>query len=1215
MRRYVSRLLVIVLLALPFAALAQEGELLPLYGRSQAEDFGVNLDEADWAWLRSKKRLVLGVSAPDYAPFEVTANAQGFEGITADYIGLIGQMLHMKIEVRRYATRLDLISALKRGEIDLVGTANVFDAAEGGVVLSRGYAEDQPVLVTRSTDNDSLGSHRLEGRRIAMLYHYLPPDEVKLYYPDAQLQLYPSNFAAIGAVAFGQADVYLGDAISASHLINRNYLNNVQIGDFSRVRARDFSFAMRSNDLRLQSIVDATIDAIPGFVRAAILRRWDVLRVQVPGLYHLDLSSEEKQWLDSHPRLRVATRGQYRPLAFYGPGGRLRGITADMLAQISLRTGLKFDVVPEGSIKDLNAAVERGDVDLLASDMPSSDAEGSFYFTRPYLTIPFVMVGRQGAGEPVTLDQMDGKTLVLISQCKLHGLIASHYPRIKVVDAPDPAAAAEMVVQGKADAAALTLLTARHFVDLYDEGKLQITSTIGQEPASVSFATAAGNYLLLSVLNKAMLSISPEESAELDKRWRNDDPSRAGFWQRHGRALTQGFVVVVLMLLAALLWNTYLRQLIRKRKQAEDALTNQMMFMRVLIDGTPHPIYVRDRQGRLVLCNSAYLEVMRVEREFVLGKTLLEASIFDAKEAGRYHQDYLRAMEFGEPSLKDSRMTLPSGAVTTIYHWILPYRDSEGGVVGMIGGWLDVGERQYLLEQLKEAKESADNANRAKTTFLATMSHEIRTPINAVTGMLELASKKAEQGQVDHFALEVASVAAQDLLELIGDILDIARIESGHLNLAPERANPAQLVQSVVRMLEGLARQKQLTLTLDMDPAADRDVSLDPTRFKQILSNLLSNAIKFTARGGVDVRLRVGPDQGGCLAVSLSVEDTGEGISEEDQRQLFSPFSQASNNRQSARSGTGLGLVICKTLCEMMGGQLTLSSVLGQGTQARVRLCLPLLEPVVDEAPETERASDQRSLNVLIVDDYLANRALLKEQLTYLGHQVRDACDGAQGLACWREGGFDVVITDCNMANMNGYELTQAIREQELATGAPRCRVLGFTANAQPEERARCAEAGMDDCLFKPVSLDELEARLLSVEPWSSPEGDTLADCPVEHLELANIHRLAAGNMATVVSLLDDLLSSYHDDLGQLLKLFTRHDLPGLAAVAHRVKGGARIIAAMGLILCCDQLESACGRRDDALLTAAVDGLYAALEDMIELLEDYREDCRQKLQG
>lgn len=462
---------------------------------------------------------------------------------------------------------------------------------------------------------------------------------------------------------------------------------------------------------------------------------------------------------------------------------------------------------------------------------------------------------------------------------------------------------------------------------------------------------------------------------------------------------------------------------------------------------------------------------------------------------------------------------------------------------------------------------------------------------------------------MDRFAIEVASGAARGLLDLIGDILDIARIESGRLSLAPERANLRELLESVVRIFEGLARQKHLQLQLDLDARANRDVLVDPLRFKQIISNLLSNAIKFTAEGQVRLSVRVEPqadDQ--HLSVVIRVEDTGHGISEEDQKRLFSPFTQAANHNQSVRSGSGLGLMISRTLCEMMGGQLTLTSVLHKGTQIEVTLDLTTLEPLAELPPaETENRGSGQSLNILVIDDYPANRLLLSQQLSYLGHRVVDAEDGAHGLRAWRNGNFDVVITDCNMPIMNGYDLARAIRDDEAARGLKPKLILGFTANAQPEEKDRCREAGMDDCLFKPISLKNLTARLSQVMGAETPVEVSAEPVPesTEVMDLASLEQLTRGDVASIKSLLGDLASSNSEDMARLMQLFSKHDLPGLADLAHRVKGGARIIKAHALIHSCEALETACNGADSVQVTEAVDALHQHMDRLAEHLEDY----------
>ena len=1063
---------------LAVAAAEPQVQTLHLMGRSSVEAYSVVLEPSDRQWLKQHGPLRLGISAPDYGPFDLTVNGQDFEGLTADYAQLLSQLLHVDIEVKRYPSRPQAIEALKLGELDLLSSSNGFEAQYPELVLSLAYADDSPALVTRSS-NRQRPPVDLAGLRVAMLDHYLPPQKVKDFYPKATLQLYPSTLTAIGAVAFGQADIYLGDFISASYLIHKNYLNNVQLADFSRLEDNPFSFALRRDNPGLLRMVNAALVAIPASVRMTILQRWSADGPQINNPWHFKPTAGELRWMIEHPRIKVAINDQFMPLSFVDEQGELKGLVADLLATLSVRTGIEFEAVRAHSVLEVVALVKSGKADMLGGITRSTALENKLTFTRPYLITPFVLTTPIGPDGPQTLDDMAGLRVALVRGNALREFIVQNHPNITVVDADNAPAALEMVAKGKADAAISTLASARFLVSRRFAKQLKITSTVGTQPEQIGFATADDNPHLSAILSKALLSLTPGDMSELSSRWRTDTSPVESFWLRNRAEIIQGFTIAAALLLVAIAWITYLQRVIARRQQ--------------------------------------------------------------------------------------------------------------------------------LVNELNAAKQRADEANRAKTTFLATMSHEIRTPMNAVIGMLELAMKKADQGIIDRFAIEVASVSARELLDLIGDILDIARIESGHLSLNPKRSNIKSLVEAVTRMFDGLARQKQLSLVCESSPAADVDVLIDPIRFKQIVSNLLSNAIKFTNKGEVRLTLTVQPAHDAQhLSVCLRVADTGVGISVQDQSRLFSPFVQASNNTQSARQGSGLGLVICRELCEMMGGQLHLDSLEGLGTQIDIVMVVPVLEheehAVDGHEPEPGIG---RSLNILVVDDYPANRMLLAQQLSYLGHRVTDAENGVLGLKAWRLGYFDVVITDCSMPLMNGYQLAQAIRAEEAQLARAACQIFGFTANAQPGEVERCLEAGMDRCLFKPISLKDLSACLATgqVQSLKGINGDESGRD--DEIDLTYLKQLSQGDESMIQGLLAELATRNRQDLAALIELFVKDDYAGMAALAHGIKGGGRLVRARKLIECCEQLEAVCQAGEPQGLTVAVDALHSSMEQLADELERY----------
>ncbi|WP_454868795.1 transporter substrate-binding domain-containing protein [Pseudomonas farris] len=1142
-----------------------------LLSRSAAGHMAVQLDTSQRQWVKDKRELILGTSAPDYPPFDLTLSGHDYEGFTADYAGILGKAIGLPVKVQRFASRGAAIEALEKGQVDMLGTANGFEADNADIALSTPYAVDQPVLVTREGETRSL-TDGLAGMRLSMVYHYLPLDEVRALYPKAIITSYPSYQNAINAVAFDQADVFLGDTISTHYMINKGYLNNIRMANFGKHEAHGFSFAVQKDNPNLLSIINAVLKTIPTSERENIAKRWsagsDILLTD----HKLQLSHREERWLAQHPVVRVVVNEAFAPLTFFDSDGNFRGVTADLLELIRLRTGLRFEIRRSRSDDEMIEQIANHQADLIAALLPSVQRETTLNFSRPYLENSFVLLTRKAADSPTNLTQLQDKRLAIAQGNPLVEYLRSEFPRINLVETPDTFSAVELLAEGQAEGAVNSLVIANYFISSrIFEQTLQISTTIGTRQAAFSLATGRDAKELNAILDKALLSIAPEELGIINNRWRGYSAASQSTWRNYHRVFYQIVIGAGVLLLISIAWNAYMRRQIKQRQAAERALNDQLEFMRSLVNGTPHPIYVRDRQGLLRSCNDSYLETFCAKREDIIGKGVIQGSLGNAFEAREYQADYQRVMAEGTPLILDRPLHI-DGRTLTIYHWILPYRDSSGDVQGIIGGWIDISERRQLFDELRAAKEQADAANRAKSTFLATMSHEIRTPMNAIIGMLELTLKRINHSHPDRPAIDVAYHSAKDLLELIGDILDIARIESGRLSLSPERVNLAETVASVVRIFDGLARQKNLGLQLEFSPAKPAtDVLLDPMRFKQVLSNLVSNAIKFTQQGQVRISVELQPtDEPDRVQLQLRVEDSGAGISEEDQQRLFEPFVQADNSGQSARGGAGLGLVISRNLCEMMGGSLQLNSQPGVGTQVWVSLNLATLP--TERMPEPVGPKIHLStapLDVLVVDDHPANRLLMCQQLEFLGHRFNVAADGEAGFEAWKNQPFDLVIADCNMPIMNGYELVRAIRQHEQHLQRPPCTVLGFTANAQPEERQRCKLAGMDDCLFKPLSLTALSQWVEGITP-------TVRE-PAFSLE--GLHLLTGGNPTLNQRLLTELLNSNRLDRKAMLALSESKDRQSLLDIAHKIKGAARIVQASRLIDSCEALEQACNNR------------------------------------
>ena len=683
------------------------------------------------------------------------------------------------------------------------------------------------------------------------------------------------------------------------------------------------------------------------------------------------------------------------------------------------------------------------------------------------------------------------------------------------------------------------------------------------------------------------------------------------------RVLIAGVIFGLLVLLPGYLAFVFQA---RSRRQIENTL-------RVMADNLPGAMYQLryDARGKphVMFMSAGWKNVCGMRRAGRAGdKPDWPAMVDDIDERDRPEFDaaLAGALETRSSFRNSYRVKQSDGTLRCLHHEASLQEQTNGGIV-QTGYIADITEQRRLEDALQEATKVAQAANRAKSKFLATMSHEIRTPMNGALGMLELLSL-TRLDLMQRNTLGIVRESTESLLRIIDDILDFSMIEAEKLEIRPAVVSIREIIERVRSIYSGNASSKGVALKRSVDPKISAAVMVDPLRLRQILNNFVSNALKFTNEGSIEIKAELIGRNEAEEQVRFTVKDTGIGISTENQRHLFQPFNQGDVIAAQRVGGTGLGLTICRRLADMMGGQVEMESELGKGTTMFLTLTLPIADtadlPVIDLKKAYAMLSDTTSMRrvapslaqaeaegtlVLVTDDHPTNRLLLISQVNALGYAAESADNGAEALEKWKSGRFGIVITDCDMPEMDGYELARNIRSLEagnVGNDRKRTPIIACTANALDGEADVCRAVGMDDCLVKPVDLAQILQKLNQWLPIPNHSARTFvapateaasvsADADNARIDRAVLAELSGGDATSERRILEEFRRANERDVETLWRAVAEHDTKQVTRIAHRMLGASRMVGAKRIALVCERIESAARANDWEAVSAGAE--------------------------
>ena len=660
---------------------------------------------------------------------------------------------------------------------------------------------------------------------------------------------------------------------------------------------------------------------------------------------------------------------------------------------------------------------------------------------------------------------------------------------------------------------------------------------------------------------------------------------------------------------------------ITDRKQAEQ----QQRLLSTAVAQSNAAVVITDRQGDIVFVNGAFSSNTGYTRDEVIGQNprILQSG---ATEPETY-RDLWKTITEGKTWRGELWNRKKSGEMFWELATISPITDDQGAITHFVAIKENVTLRKQQEIELRSAKEDAEAANLAKSKFLATMSHEIRTPMNGILGMAQLLQlPDLSDAERDEYVRIILS-SGNTLQSLLNDILDLSKVEAGKLELHPSVFDPATVLDETAALFSGTAQQKALKLRAAWHGKPDQHYWADAVRVRQMLSNLVSNAIKFSEAGSISIDANELEGDTSSALLTFSVTDTGIGITEEKQALLFRAFSQVDGSSTRQYGGTGLGLSIVRRLAEMMDGQVGVDSSPGQGSrfwfQIRIRRARPTVkndDNVVPHAVSTPEFSTPRpsapasNHPVLVVEDNLTNQRVIMALLAKKQLPARCVDNGQQAVDAFAKGDrFSLVLMDCQMPVMDGFEATEHIRRMESDGALARTPIVALTAGAFSEDRQRCVSVGMDDFLGKPINVDEVTAVL---EKWigyhaplpaqvseSTPSTPTKASSPV--FDEAQLLLRFAGDREMIAIGLAAFLEDLPTLIRQLSEAVSLNDAELIRRHAHSLKGAAGSVSGSELSDLAKQIEDAAKVAD----TESIANFYARIDDSVrrtvEALERY----------
>ncbi|MBZ6392510.1 MAG: transporter substrate-binding domain-containing protein [Pantoea dispersa] len=1113
-------------------------EVLSLQPRVRVSATAVKLQAPTQEWLRKHQVIRVGVWGVSQPPIAQGMLQGRFEGIAADYLNVIQNSLQVKFEPIYFEDSDAALAALAQHDIQMLAAWSAERWPTPNAVATAPWLLDESVLITRSEDRDLLFSKL---NSIGVVSHEQTSLLLQLF-PKANLTFFPQYDNALNAVSLGQVEAAWLNRTTANYLRDYLQLKGLNMAPSKLPANLNLSFGIDRQLPELHEAVESALQQMTLDNRLLIASGWGVESRSVVSKNPLGLTDSEEEWLRNKKHIDVLISKQAAPLDMDDAQSEAKGFVADLIYNLSQRFNLPFVIHDFNDDKDFIRLQQRYPDALVVNHWQQSVSSDSSAHAVPILTSPMVVVMSSLIARPTNFDQLKGERLALSTHNPLFKWLETWYPTIELVPFSALDQAVQLLKEGKVRGIILPQFIGNHLILKHSRDNLRIAIALPVPAVQLIMTSRNPQNIALDIVRKAVDGLLPANLIQIAAHWydlSSDEDSVAR--PQIVNLLALGLILLLICFLSGW-WIRRLYRALRRGEQSQASLIDQLRFTQTLIDNIPVAIYARDRAGKLLHFNPSWSKTVGRPGKSLLGTTIRDIDSMELQSREKLDRDYQQVLDKGETVYWTDNFVF-DGESRYLTGWTVPWYDRHNQVNGLIGGWIDLSEKEALIASLQETKEQLEQARASKAAFMQSMGHEIRTPLNAIIGLLEIELQTSNAKLSEN--LPLVWEAACDLLSLFGDVFDIFRAQNQNISGSIRSVNLPQLIHSTVALYQLQAEKKGLRIEIEADVKNER-YKLDSLLLIRIFSSLLRNAIKHSSGGCITVALFQGRQETAEDLLPLVIEISNQGE--------FLTDTQNATESEAGWRETGYSLAACQRMAESAGAEIAIESDDEEGTIISYYFhALPLAfsKPV-------PVSFNSRQLNILIVDDYAPGRSALRQQLTHWGHLIQEAENGEQALQRLKQyPELELLITDCTMPVMDGFMLTRRIRELERQQQSKTLPIFGLTALTGDEAQARGQAAGMSECLLKPLTPSVLQQTLQRYFP-AVKRPQTLQQA------------------AQTPELLAELRDMNHQDAAQLKRWLEDGNRLETGRMAHRIRGGAHLLQDESLLKVCKQLELAC---------------------------------------